>query len=114
MPSVHALFTPFSTEGTKTRSTFCPVRDSVNSSPVSRGLGSRRIQTSANWPAPPVCFLWRAFVLAPAFFVFRPGNFGRATPSFPVSGGFQRGRPDPRGSAPCGRGEGVGAHPTHG
>ena len=58
-PTVQAFFTPFSTEGTNTRSTFCPESDSENSTPVSRDRGSMRIQTSANWPAPPVCFLWR-------------------------------------------------------
>src|SRR5207302_6502448 len=56
-----SLLTPFSTEGTNTRSTFWPESDCVNSRPVSRGLGSIRIQTSANCPAPPVCFLWRYF-----------------------------------------------------
>ena len=61
MPSSHALLTPFSTDGTKTRSTFWPTSDCVNSTPVSRGFGSMRIQTSANCPAPPVCFLWRYF-----------------------------------------------------
>ena len=31
----------------------------TNSKPVPRGSGSMRRNTSPNWPAPPVCFLWR-------------------------------------------------------
>ena len=27
--------------------------------PPTRGNGSMRRNTSPNWPAPPVCFLWR-------------------------------------------------------
>ena len=63
--------TPFSTDGTNTRSTFWPTSDCVNSTPVSRGFGSMRIQTSANCPAPPVCFLWRYFESACALIVSR-------------------------------------------
>ena len=32
---------------------------STNSNPVPRGSGSTCRNTSPNWPAPPVCFLWR-------------------------------------------------------
>ena len=56
--------TPFSTEGTKTRSTFWPMSELVNSTPVSRGLGSMRIQTSANWPGAAGLFLVAVFGIA--------------------------------------------------
>src|SRR2546425_7455835 len=41
-----------------------PFTLSTNSKPLPRGNGSTFRYTSPNWPAPPVCFLWR--LLAPA------------------------------------------------
>src|SRR3954465_7933952 len=38
-----------------------PLTSSRNSNPPPRGSGSTRRKTSPNWPAPPVCFLWRGW-----------------------------------------------------
>ena len=50
---------PFSIDGQKLREMEPPKTSLENSNPPPRGRGSTRRWTSANWPAPPVCFLWR-------------------------------------------------------
>ena len=49
----------------------------MNSTPLSRGFGSMRIQTSANCPAPPVCFLCRYFDSPRPLIVSRNGSAAR-------------------------------------
>ncbi|MNE84035.1 hypothetical protein D3C80_1809030 [compost metagenome] len=58
-PAASAERTPFSTEGMNWPGITPPFTASTNSKPVPRGSGSRRRNTSPNWPAPPVCFLCR-------------------------------------------------------
>src|SRR5258705_12926290 len=53
-----------------------PFTASTNSKPLPRGSGSMRRYTSPNWPAPPVCFLWRPWPPAPTPMVSRDGNEG--------------------------------------
>ena len=50
---------PFSTDGTNTRSTFWPESDWRKAIPELRAPGASLSATSANCPAPPVCFLCR-------------------------------------------------------
>ena len=51
--------TPFSTAGMNWLGMVPPLTASTNSKPPPRSSGSTRRYTSPNWPAPPVCFLWR-------------------------------------------------------
>ena len=48
-----------------------PFTLSTNSKPLPRGSGSIFRYTSPNWPAPPVCFLWRLWPSARAAMVSR-------------------------------------------
>src|SRR5207237_1250949 len=57
--SAHAISMPRWTDGTNTRSTHWPESDSLNAMPELRGAGASWSATSANCPAPPVCFLCR-------------------------------------------------------
>ena len=54
-----ALRTPLSTDGIRVWGMTPPTMLLTNSYPAPRSFGSTRIATSPNWPAPPVCFLWR-------------------------------------------------------
>src|SRR6218665_112310 len=50
---------PFSTGGRNRPGVPPPLASAVNAKPAPAGSGSMRRKTSANWPAPPLCFLWR-------------------------------------------------------
>ena len=50
---------------------------STNSNPPPRGMGSISIQVSPNWPRPPVCFLYRPWILGLALDSFLVRNLGR-------------------------------------
>ena len=62
---------PFSTAGTNCDGMTPPTTLSTNSKPSPRPFGSTRRKTSPNWPAPPVCFLWRWCPSAGAVMVSR-------------------------------------------
>ncbi len=49
---------PFSTAGMNSFGTAPPMISFSNSKPLPGSLGSTTILTRANWPWPPVCFLW--------------------------------------------------------
>ena len=51
-------FSPFSTPGTYSFGTVPPTTSFSKTKPEPGGNGSKRSLTRANWPAPPVCFLW--------------------------------------------------------
>jgi len=51
--------TPFSVEAMNGWEMAPPTTSEANSKPAPRSSGSTRRCTSANCPAPPVCFLWR-------------------------------------------------------
>ena len=63
--------TPFSTAGMNWLGIAPPFTLSTNSKPSPRGSGSTFRNTSPNWPAPPVCFLWRLWPSALAVIVSR-------------------------------------------
>ncbi len=55
---------PASTAGMYWRGTTPPVMRSTKEKPAPRGRGASSIVTSANWPWPPDCFLWRPRTVA--------------------------------------------------
>ena len=57
-PESTTLFTPFCTPGTYSFGTLPPTTLFSNSKPLPASFGSITSLTRANWPEPPVCFLW--------------------------------------------------------
>ena len=69
--------TPFSTAGMNWPGMVPPKTSLTNSNPLPRSSGSMRRKTSPNWPAPPVCFLWRWWPSAVGGDRFAVGDLGR-------------------------------------
>src|SRR5207237_114756 len=57
LPAPITLLRPFSTPGMNSFGTAPPTTLDSNSNPLPGSFGSTTIETSANWPVPPVCFL---------------------------------------------------------
>ena len=57
-PVCAAAVTPFWTPGMYSRGTEPPTILLANTKPEPRSPGSSTSLIRANWPAPPVCFLW--------------------------------------------------------
>ena len=58
MPAPRTELRPFSTPGMYSLGTVPPMIFDSNSKPLPGSFGSTTNFTRANWPVPPVCFLW--------------------------------------------------------
>ncbi len=81
-----ASTTPFSTAGMYCRGMAPPTTLSMKRNPAPRSRGSMRIDTTPNWPWPPVCFLYFPSASAPVVIVSRNGmstsSISTSTPNF--------------------------------